>query len=381
MQHEARSGPGGAAEETRVVQAGELRSARVESLRALAAIGVMLAHAYAAANLWSAAAPAGTVTTLFYGGTFGVFLFFALSGYLLFWPFARRDFGGGGAIDLRRYAVNRALRILPLYYISVAIVLIVQKDGGTLREWVVFAVFGESFSVDTIASVNGALWSLVVEVHFYLLLPLLALVLGRLAGGSPARGALLLGLLALASIALRYRTVPAEPNTELLWRFSFPTTFFFFVSGMLVALLRIVWERRRPAWLRGVLGSSSAWLLASVPIWITQFFHEDWFVLAAVASFLMVGACVLPLAPGRVVRALEWRPLAAVGIASYSLYVWHIPILQQIAGPLDAPRGPYDDLGFIAGIVPLCLLAAFVSYRFVEAPFLALRRRWSPASA
>lgn len=363
-----------------VVQAGELRSARIESLRAIAALAVMCSHLYAAANLWGTAAPEGLVTDLIYGGQFGVFLFFSLSGYLLFWPFAKRDFGGAGPVDLRRYAINRALRILPLYYVSVIVVLLVQQDRGTLREWVMFLGFAQNYSLDTVSSVNPVLWSLVVEVHFYLLLPLLAVALARLSGGSLARAALLLGAVGLASVAVRHLKVPAEPNTELLWRFSLPATFFFFVAGMLIALLRVAWERRPPR-APSVLMSADVWLLASVPLWVAQALNHEMFWLAALASALMVGACTLPLRSGRVVRALGWRALAAVGVVSYSLYVWHVPILQEIVGPIGRPRRAYSDVPFMVLLIPVCLAAAFVSYRLVEAPFLRLRRRWSSASA
>src|SRR4051812_2993963 len=74
-----------------VTQAGELRSARIESLRAIAALGVLLGHQFVVSNglrfdtYWDRVAM---------GGGFGVDLFFALTGYLLFWPFARQWFGG-----------------------------------------------------------------------------------------------------------------------------------------------------------------------------------------------------------------------------------------------------------------------------------------------
>jgi peptidoglycan/LPS O-acetylase OafA/YrhL len=99
--------------------------------------------------------------------------------------------------------------------------------------------------------------------------------------------------------------------------------------------------------------------------------------LTAAAGFLLVGACVLPLRPGRVVQALEWRPLAAIGIASYSLYLWHQPILNAFVG-LDI--APESFSGLLAVTAPLCLAVAFASYRLVEEPFLRLRRRWAESN-
>ena len=91
-------------------------------------------------------------------------------------------------------------------------------------------------------------------------------------------------------------------------------------------------------------------------------------------SVLLVGACVLPLRPGPLVQTLEWRPLAVVGVASYSLYLWHDPILKALA---KSPWAPSGFLGLLAVGLPLCCLVALMSYALIEAPFLRLRRRWA----
>src|SRR5947207_12806370 len=119
-----------------VTQAGEIRSARIESIRALAALAVLEGHAFGYAHGWI---PQDIYCSYLHrvvlGGGSAVLVFFALSGYLLFWPFAKRWFGPGDPIDLRRYAINRVLRILPLYYVAVIVVLLVQEHGGTFGEW------------------------------------------------------------------------------------------------------------------------------------------------------------------------------------------------------------------------------------------------------
>ena len=116
-------------------QAGERRSTRIESLRALAALGVLVFHVLI---LSDARGTNDLVRHLAFGGTFGVFLFFALTGYLLFTPFARAA-AAGTALDLRRYARNRALRILPLYYVVLVVLLLVQEGGGSFDQWWRFA--------------------------------------------------------------------------------------------------------------------------------------------------------------------------------------------------------------------------------------------------
>jgi peptidoglycan/LPS O-acetylase OafA/YrhL len=96
--------------------------------------------------------------------------------------------------------------------------------------------------------------------------------------------------------------------------------------------------------------------------------------LAAPASFLLVGACVLPLRDGLGVRTLDWRPVAVVGVASYSLYLWHVLVIDQLY-----QHGVRSLGALLALSAPLCIGVALVSYAGIERPFLRLRRRWAPA--
>jgi peptidoglycan/LPS O-acetylase OafA/YrhL len=73
---------------------------------------------------------------------------------------------------------------------------------------------------------------------------------------------------------------------------------------------------------------------------------------------------------------LEWRPLAMLGIASYSLYVLHVPIVNKLAGTSLASFGAAGLLRFALVAVPLCCAVALISYAIIERPFLRLRRRW-----
>lgn len=360
-----------------ISQAGELRSARVESLRALAALGVMVGHIYGSAHAYGPTIFSTYWHRLLLGGGFGVYLFFVLSGYLLYWPFAREAFGGHATVNLRRYGLNRALRILPLYYAVLVILQIVQNDGGTLRLWWTHALFAESFSNDTLLPVDGVMWSLATELQFYVALPLIAYAIAWVARRSLRRGALALGALWVASFALRYATFLHHPQYSSLLRYQLPSLFLYFGFGMLLAQLRLAWERQRPGRVRGALASSDFWMLLAVPLWLLVVHDYGWEVLGGAASFLMVGACVLPLRKGLVLRALEWRPLAFIGVCSYSLYLWHLPIVAHVwqAGWVHS----FPALFAVAA--PLSIGAAIVSYFVIESPFLRLRRRWSSSSA
>ena len=343
----------------RVDQAGEQRLARIESLRALAALGVLAAHAWGVHYAFGPDAIRSLPARTILGGGFGVFVFFALSGYLLYRPLVAATFGGGH-VDLRRYAINRVLRTLPLYYAVVAILLVVQQGGGTPGQWLRFATLTENLFRSTALTIDGPIWSLIVELQFYALLPFVALGLARVTRRSRRSAAAILIAIGIGGAVLRHAVLAghqADPRVV----YSMLTTSFFFVPGMLLALVR---EVRLP----GILRHSDTWLLASLPVWlwiIEDYRRTSW---AAVASFLVVGGVALPLRQGVLARALDWRPLALVGVASYSLYLWHLPIIEALTP------------GAVLVSVPLSLLAALVSYRLVEAPFLRLRRRWSSSS-
>ena len=364
-----------AGEDRAISQAGELRSARVESLRALAALAVVATHVFVVSDGNFSSMTSSLPRRVLLGGGAGVWLFFALTGYLLFLPFARHVFAGGDSLDLRRYAVNRALRILPLYYAAVVVFMITQSGGGSLGQWWRFGTLSENFFTSTVARLDGPMWSLVVEVHFYLLLPFLAYGVGRLARGRMRTAAVLLLALGLASAYVRWVKVDGLGSPpDLRWEYSLPATFLFFVPGMLLALGRVALDggARRPRWLTGPIARSDLWLAVSAILWVVAVDDFRRTALCAVAAFLTVGACVLPLRHGPVTRALDWRPLAILGVASYSLYIWHFPLISWFH---PSPAGGFAALFAIA--VPLSIAVALLSYRSIEAPFLRLRRRWT----
>jgi peptidoglycan/LPS O-acetylase OafA/YrhL len=363
-----------------VAQAGERRLARVESVRALAALGVVAGHLWATSQGFDYEAVIGTLPRrLVFGLTFGVWVFFGLSGYLLFWPFVRRQFGDAGPIDLRRYARNRALRILPLYYAAVVLLLLVHVPDPTTQLWWRHLLLVQNFWRDSIGAVDAPLWSVVIEVQFYALLPFLAMGLWRIAGASRGRAALVLLGLAAASIVARQVLALDRPDAATtVWRYQLPTTFCFFAAGMALALLRSAWEDHRPAWLAGPLGHPALWLAAAVPLWVATCWRFNLESLSVGAVFLTIGALVLPLRAWRPLALLDWRPLALLGVASYSLYVWHAPVVLE----LDGGRGIIASgfLPVLGVFLPLLIAIAAASYLLIERPALRLRRRWADSS-
>lgn len=374
------SGPTAAERGEQVLQAGEPRLARVESVRALAALGVVVGHLWVTSHGFAAEPILGTLPRrLVFGLTYGVWVFFGLTGYLLFWPFVRRHFAGE-RLDLRRYARNRVLRILPLYWFAVVLLLAVHVEHPTTQLLWRHLLLLQNFWRGSIDRVDAPLWSVVVEMQFYALLPLLAFAVLRFGGRSRLRAAGLLAVLAAASMAARQvLALDAADPALTLSRFQLPTTFGFFAAGMSVALLRSGWEERPPAWLRGPLAAPWLWLAGALPLWALMCWRFDLENVSVLAVFLVVGSFMLPLRAWRGVAALDWRPLALLGVVSYSLYVWHAPLILELHGA----RGLMGEGGFalvLAAIVPLCIATAAVSYVVVERPPLRLRRRWAPAT-
>jgi peptidoglycan/LPS O-acetylase OafA/YrhL len=372
---ENRSGTAVDAVTPAVRQAGERRSARIESLRALAAVGVLVGHAWGWSHGWQ-----GVYDTylgrVFLSGGFGVFLFFALSGYLLYLPFARGSFGASGAVQVGRYAANRALRILPLYYVVITTYLVVNGDGFR-DDWWRFALFLESFSAHTVATVDPPVWSLVVEVQYYLLLPLFAWVVTRASRRSVPRAAGLVAVLGVAALVLRLTTVTWADHPSAVWRYSLPATCVFFFPGFLLALLRVHLDNARQSWARiPVVGSATGWLGAGAVVWLLVAYRYNLDALLLVSSALLLGACVLPLRADLGLRLLDLRVIAGLGAASYSLYLWHGPIVEALSRASWVPHG---FVPLVTVSLLLCSAVAVVSYRVVETPFLRLRRTWSPA--
>ncbi|HEV3234600.1 MAG TPA: acyltransferase [Candidatus Dormibacteraeota bacterium] len=358
-------------------QSGETRSVRLESMRALAASAVMVGHTFGQSIGYGAPALATYPRRVVYGGGFGVFIFFCLSGYLLYRPFAVRDVGDGATVNLARYARNRVLRILPLYYAVVIVLIFLDPQLRHRLPLLKFATFTQTLFADTADLPNSLLWSVTVEIVFYATLPFLAWGIAVVARRSALRAAIVILALGAVSYVVWLTYGPHSLEHLSLGIHSFAANFVYFTPGMLLALIRTSWAGVVPSWLPAILQRSTLWLLASAGLMMIVFYRYDLDLLVMTAGFLAVGACVLPIRDGILLRALDWRPLAILGLASYSLFVWHFPIVSAL--PAGSSWLHFAVLLPIGAV--LSIAAALVSYWAIESPFLRLRRRWSSASA
>jgi peptidoglycan/LPS O-acetylase OafA/YrhL len=390
------------------------RLAGIEGLRALAASSIVLVH------VWSTSTPhdvllgqghpiANALSSL----STGVTLFFTLSGFLLYRPFAAAIARGTPHAPISAYFHNRVIRIAPAYWVILllagavlGILSLRETSGelgvGRLADPLALAQAGlllQNYRPSTVLIGIGPAWSLAVEVVFYLALPALVIAarrLGRYASDRRGRILVLLGppvlllLIGLSGKAAAAYLFPAGPlaGYDTNWHSVIERSFWaqadLFAFGMLVAVLHVEVSDRRLTlprhWRRIAVGLA---LLVFVPCAWTMHRAEHSYLLQntgeALGIAIAFAAIVLPESsmtrPLRAVRVLESRIFVAVGVASYSLFLWHYPItmwLRDHGLTLGGWGGLLINLGIVAAVAGG--LSA-LTYRYVELP--ALRRKRS----
>ena len=359
-------------------------------LRGLAALAVFFFHAYTLAG-----APATLprpFAWLAQMGWSGVDVFFTLSAFLLTVPLleAKRESVLAGP-DLHAYATRRVARIVPAYYFQMFCLLAMAWIG--VRSEIAWASpgFGELVAHLTfwlnawpfVAPHVSPWWTLPVEMGFYLLLPWLATLLrpGRLRW---------IMILIVASLAYRFAVMHAglPRGQEFMWTEHLPGRLHQFLIGMLAAYAFVQHRDLVARWTAvraDALGIVSALLFLILPA-LGYFADGRAFSGAPTASplllcwhlfaSLLVALLILALVGGSrwLVRALASTPLQFFGWISYSLYLWHYPVLlavREAQGGFVAIRGdffPFLFLGLLFSVI-----AATASWWMIERP----TQRWA----
>lgn len=316
--------------------------------------------------------------------------FFVLSALVLFLPVARSVLTGEGRQTTRGFLVRRAIRILPLYFVAILVVWALRNPSlpGDWRDLVEHLTFTHVYDSKRIFYTIGPAWSLAIEVHFYVLVVLLAPPLFHLAQRMRThakRVALLAAFpVALVVVSIAFRLFADGPwkvpeDRWSVW-FSFPARLDNFAIGMLLAVAYTATADRRRA-----LGAVPAVALriASVGVLASavalEVRHHLWLHLAAsVAAALMFASSIFGPRESLWARALSTRALGTLGLISYSLYIWHEPVLLEFS-----KRGWLftDPEAFTANAIVLCLISlpiAFASYWVLEYPTGYLRYMFTP---
>jgi peptidoglycan/LPS O-acetylase OafA/YrhL len=321
-------------------------------------------------------------------GGVGVDVFFVLSGFLLTLPFAQFALDGQNRPQVGRYFKRRFFRVFPAYYAQLFIILAVGAWFVTWKPQTVSSLLAHllmffNIGWNPVTPIVGVWWTLPVEMGFYLLLPLLAPFM------KPRRWLPVLAVGLLLSMAYRYWAAlhfgPQSPDRAFLAAVQLPGSLPEFLLGASAALLIQKLDLRGyagPGAWTGVALFVLGLLLPALWMW-----HV---VLGAGADYwlghwsMIVSPIALGLPLSMAMMSLYWgcrlgnvllanRVVYFLGLISYSLYLWHFPVMQQLqrlAGDAYADWPHWVTF-------PLAVLAvtavATLSYYLVERPFYRLK--------
>jgi peptidoglycan/LPS O-acetylase OafA/YrhL len=319
------------------------RVASLTGIRAVAALLVMATHAAYTTGKYTH----GYVGLVYSRMEIGVPIFFVLSGFLLFGPWVRAAASDSSPPSVRRYAWHRAHRIMPAYIATVLVAYALYhfrtagpNPGhtwtGLLRNLTLSQIYTDNYLYSYLHQGLTQMWSLAIEVAFYVVLPLLAYLLLVVLCRRRWRPRLLLaGLAALSLITpawlILVHTTDFLPDGARLW---LPTYLAWFIGGMMLAVLQ-------PMGLR-------AYALVCVPLAVICYFIVSTPIAGAPttspaelrealfkAAFYAVIAtlAVAPLALGDhgvYAKFLESRPMVFLGEISYEIFLVHLVIMELV---------------------------------------------------
>ncbi|MGE4324035.1 MAG: acyltransferase family protein [Sphingobium sp.] len=331
----------------------------IDGLRALAIVPVLLYHAHVAG---------------FGGGYVGVDIFFVISGFLITGIIAREV--DEGRFSLIRFYERRFRRIIPALSLTILAVLAVSAwlylpgdIDGVPKSALAATLFASNlwFFTDTGYFAGGAdvkpllhTWSLAVEEQFYIGLPILLMLLARWAPGWRT-----MAIAAITALSL-VLAIALQRDTSGFTFYLLPTRAWELFAGALLALgavpaIRQRWAREAVAW-AGIAAIAAA---------VTLYSRDTIFPGVTALAPVLGAAALIHCAPGTSAgRLLSLPPLVGIGLISYSLYLWHWPLIVFTEYATDMPLSGTTRILVIGA----SLAAAILSWRFVERPFRDSRR-------
>ncbi|WP_077146743.1 acyltransferase family protein [Sphingopyxis sp. KK2] len=333
----------------------------IAGLRALAVLPILLVHAG---------------LTAIPGGFVGVDIFFVISGYLISRIILKEM--DGDRFTLTGFYRRRALRILPALLVMLAVVLAVgwwrlfpqdMRDlswsaaatalsGSNIWFWRTVNYFGDAELTPLLHT-----WSLGVEEQFYIFYPLLLIALRR---WLPRHIVAALWVIAAASLAIGYGLI--HINKAAASFYLLPSRAWELALGGLVATggLPKLGERAKPvaAWLGLAMVVASLFVIEE-----GMAFPVPWALLPCVGTALLIAYGEA----GGTAKLLSLAPMRFVGDISYSLYLWHWPVMAF----WRFERGLRLDAGEMAATIAISFALAILSYRLIEQPFLRRGKAWA----
>jgi peptidoglycan/LPS O-acetylase OafA/YrhL len=347
-------------------------------MRACAAVGVVITHV-----AFQTGHSSGVWGRLFGRFDLAVAVFFALSGFLLWQGHAAAVRGLRHTPPTGHYLRSRIVRIMPGYLVAVVAILTLLPDAQTSSStvWLANLTLTQIYVPLTLTAGLTQMWSLSVEVTFYLALPVLAL----LARGLPVR-ARMPAIAALGAASWLWSLVPIH-TPEFVNQLNWPPAFFsWFAAGMLLAewtVSPVGWMHRlaRRRVLMALIAIAAFFVAASplagpeglVPGTAGQFMVKV--AMGTVVAAALVAPLVLDR-PDTSHRFLGSRPMVTLGRWSYGLFVWHLAALTMVFPVI----GEFAFSGHMPVVLVLTVIFGFaiaaVSYALVESPCRVALRRW-----
>ncbi|REG57427.1 peptidoglycan/LPS O-acetylase OafA/YrhL [Paraburkholderia sp. BL6669N2] len=355
----------------------------LDGLRAISMMLVVLFHytSYFSSSLSESGGAWSGIVRIASTGWIGVDVFFVISGFLITTTLLRRPVNS--VASYAKFIQRRAIRLLPAYVASLLIftlvALLIDPHSKVLKNeyllWTFTAslqsLFGDRVALADQHFTMAHFWTLAVEWHFYIVFPILVARFH-----SYFRPAL---ALLLVAISFRVACHFAGISDNGIYTFTLCRIDSIAV-GCLLALVPSHLRSRQSA-AAGALGAAmfmAIWIAlacSNVPFKTLAWLQTFGYTLLAVSVALMIYRVIHSSPRSPIVRALEFKPLASIGRASYSLYIWHVPFYPAIA--LLAQRNFADiRLAYLvavaAGVVVTAALGG-LSYLLVESRFTRAR--------
>ncbi|MGQ3050651.1 MAG: acyltransferase family protein [Roseateles sp.] len=315
----------------------------------------------------------------FGGGYVGVDVFFVISGYLI-GGLLLRELESKNGLDLWAFYARRVRRLLPAAAVVLACTVVgirllyaPQEQDELLSSARAAALYASNlwfasrptdyFGGHTEANPTLHLWSLAVEEQFYVVWPLLMLFSTRRFRGRPR---LVTGWLLVIIGGLSFASCVAI--TQLNFKYAFfltPFRIWEFAVGMAIA----VWPRLLIGWSTRTV-AAMGWVAMAMLCLISLLFDGRMRFPGFLAAFPVVAGGLLLVVVQHggqtmVGRLLQSRVIRQLGDCSYSVYLWHWPVL--IAAAVITPK---SGALLTVGLIALSIALGWLSYRFVEQPFM-----------
>lgn len=337
-----------------------------------------------------------TMHVLNYPGP-AVVVFFAISGFLIYRPFAHARYEGRSSGDLVSYGVRRLVRIIPAYWVALVISSIILANYYVFEPsgWFYFFFFGQNYFPDQFGKGLPQAWTLDVDALFYIAIPIIVMLIRRL----PARtrnqfvatelalaGSLyLMSMLFQVYISHEYM----QTSTFFVIEQCFPALLDILASGMALAALSVAYWDVPEGPVRRFIGRFPGfWWLLAVGIYVlighmSSFISQQHFTLLWMAQkelrVVMGVALVLPvifgLKGGGWLRAfLGLGALGFLNTICYGFYLWHIPVLDVLRD-IDF-RATFGAAPFIVVSVIFSVALGAASWYLIEKPSQQRAREW-----